>query len=153
MQHQQEIWLMKRGLSNMTKFKGGMMLLWAITQADKREKLFAVAYHKLDRQKISSFQLWEGKIENNEHYLVNKVFVLHLEPHQKMFYRRRVAIDGKTSERKSVKHLIGYCTKEGDCRFAVIDEDTHIVEWFDHFIKDHKYAYSIKFREDEKWPK
>lgn len=128
-----------------------MQLRWAAkydddTIVDQFKDGVELSYDNLkDRERIVSFALWNFDTRK-------AVFTLHLDPGQKLIYRRRNWQHGGEDKPFQVVYLVGWRrTISGECvqSIAYVFEDTGRVELAGRFRDDHPIFESPKLRSFE----
>lgn len=101
-----------------------------------------LSYEALDRDRVVAFALWN-------HAARKPVLTLHLEPGQKLIYRRRVEMRSDQKEPVQVCYLVGWRrTINGECiqSIAYVFGDTGRIELAGKFDEKHPWFYSPTLR-------
>lgn len=111
-----------------------------VNQYDKDGK--ERSYEHLERDRISAFALYDQESRRS-------ILTLHLEPDQKLIYRRRVEQRVGQADPTEVCYLVGWRrTANGECvqSIAYVFEKSGRIELAGRFREDHPWFYSPSLR-------
>jgi hypothetical protein len=104
-----------------------------------------ISYEKLDRGRIAAFALWDFETKKS-------ILTLHLEPGQKLIYRRRVEMKQVGDQEAAISevcYLVGWRrTVAGECiqSIAYVFEKSGRIELAGRFDAKHPWFYSPVLR-------